>query len=388
MNNYDVCVVGGGMVGAATAIGLAKMGLSVAVLEAQIPESYAPEQGPDLRASAINHHSEQLLETLGAWQDLQTMRMCPFKRMAVWEAANARTQFNCDDIQHSHLGHIVENRLIQLALLNQFAAFPNIDLIHGRPERLQQSESSCTVTIDNHQILSCTLLVGADGGMSNVRQWLNIGQQGWQYQQHAMGINIEMADHSQQDITWQAFHPSGPRAFLPLYNGFASLVWYDSAARIAQLKKLNHDKLKAEIVEAFPAQLGDFSVLAKASFPLTRMHANQYVKGNAVLVGDAAHTINPLAGQGVNLGFKDVSALLDALQSWNKCRSDLIHRLAEYEANRRKQNLLMMSTMDVIYAMFSNDFAPLKLLRNAGLALADKAGPLKHQVMKFAMGLE
>ena len=227
-----------------------------------------------------------------------------------------------------------------------------------------------------------------------VRAAANIGVQGWQYSQQALGIQIKTYD-VQQDITWQQFTPDGPMAFLPLYDGFASLVWYNSANEIKQLKSLSKEKLKQHIVQHFPADLTDFEILDVASFPLTRMHANQYFKGSTVLIGDAAHTINPLAGQGVNLGFKDVAVLLDIirkelainepaviLQPNNYC-----DWLKKYEESRRRDNLMMMSAMDLLYSLFSNRNTPFELLRNLGLKLANNAGPIKNNVMKYAMGL-
>ncbi|MDU0354862.1 FAD-dependent monooxygenase [Paraglaciecola aquimarina] len=222
----------------------------------------------------------------------------------------------------------------------------------------------------------------------------NIGVIGWQYAQQALGISIK-TNTDTQDITWQQFTTDGPLAFLPLYDGFGSLVWYNTAENIRWLKSLSNEKLKQEIVQTFPAELVDFEVLATASFRLTRMHANRYFKGHVVLVGDAAHTINPLAGQGVNLGFKDVTALL---QSLDKSTAKFGHQqalnavnrqqwLTAYQSARRLDNGLMMSAMDSLYGVFSNDFPPFSIIRNLGLKLANRSGPLKKQALKYAMGI-
>ncbi|MFA3792490.1 FAD-dependent oxidoreductase [Aliiglaciecola sp. SL4] len=384
---FDVGIVGGGMVGAATAVGLAQQGLDVVVFEAKLPFDYAPEQPPDMRVSAINLNAQTLLNSLGAWQDIESKRLCPFNKMLVWESDKGSTQFDCNEINQQQLGFIVENRLIQLALLNRIKVLPNITLVSGANIKDIHMGAPNIIRTEDNASYECKILVGADGGNSQVRRCLNIGQQGWQYKQQAMGINIKLADAKQRDITWQQFRSSGPLAFLPLYDGFASLVWYDSATKIAELKRLNMSNLKTQIIANFPHKLGDFEILQSASFPLTRMHANQYCKGNSVLIGDAAHTINPLAGQGVNLGFRDVSALLECLSDWDKREISVHHLLKQYENKRRSSNLLMMSTMDAIYAVFSNDNLPLKLFRNAGLNLADRAGPIKKQVMKVALGL-
>lgn len=232
-------------------------------------------------------------------------------------------------------------------------------------------------------------MVGADGANSQVRQWAGIGISGWDYAQSAMLINIQTAQ-GQQYVTWQQFTPSGPRSLLPLPGNHASLVWYDDANRIKQLMQLNNKQLADQIRQHFPSRLdSDFTVEAKGSFALTRRHAQAYFKPNVVILGDAAHTINPLAGQGVNLGFKDVGALLTAIKTaltedkpwWST------EVLSQYQAKRYLDNQLMMTTMDVFYASFSNDILPLKLLRNGALKLANINSPIKQTVLKYAMGL-
>ncbi|MGL5040432.1 MAG: FAD-dependent monooxygenase, partial [Aeromonas sp.] len=207
----------------------------------------------------------------------------------------------------------------------------------------------------------------------------------FEYRQHCMLINID-TDCAQQDMTWQQFTPSGPRAFLPLSGQHGSLVWYDSPARIRALSALDNEALAAEVRRHFPARLGYFTVTQKGSFPLIRRHANTYHAGRVVLLGDAAHTINPLAGQGVNLGFKDVACWADLLHS----AGDNWHQLAlagRYQRRRRPDNMLMQSGMDLFYGVFSNEIGPLKLARNLALNLADKAGPLKALALRYALGL-
>ncbi|WJG11303.1 FAD-dependent monooxygenase [Aliiglaciecola sp. LCG003] len=384
---FDVGVIGGGMVGSSVALGLAQQGCKVALVESTMPESYVITQPPDLRVSAINLLSQNLLSQLGAWQSIEKMRLCPFKRMSVWENAKHRTDFVAKDMDLENLGHIVENRLVQLALLELIGQQENVTLLSNGIVDGIHINSHINVTVKNTDSFNCKLLIGADGGNSQVRKLMNIGSQGWQYTQQALGIQIKMTDGVQRDITWQAFRPTGPLAFLPLYGGYGSLVWYDDANTIRYLNGLNKTQLKAQILEHFPSELVDFEILNYASFPLTRMHANHYAKGNTVLVGDAAHTINPLAGQGVNLGFKDVQVLLEKMSTWDKQENSIKPILVQYESIRRPDNLLMMSAMDFTYSLFSNDIGPLKLLRNVGLALADKATPLKKQVMKYALGL-
>lgn len=387
---FDVILVGGGMVGAATAIGLAKQGLQVAVIESFAPEAYSPEQALDVRVSAISVASEQLLGQLGALESLLNMRNVPYLGLETWELDGCITQFHSSQIGASHLGHIVENRLVQLALWEQMQQWDAIKLFC--PERVAKFArivDGVSVHLQSGIQLEAKLLIGADGANSQVRQWAGIGISGWDYAQSAMLINIQTAQ-GQQDVTWQQFTPSGPRSLLPLPGNHASLVWYDDANRIKQLMQLNHKQLADQIRQHFPARLdSDFTVEAKGSFALTRRHANAYFKPNVVIIGDAAHTINPLAGQGVNLGFKDVEALLAVIKAaltedkpwWST------EVLNAYQAKRYRDNQLMMTTMDVFYAGFSNDILPLKLLRNGALKLANINSPIKRTVLKYAMGL-
>lgn len=203
-----------------------------------------------------------------------------------------------------------------------------------------------------------------------------------------MLINID-TEQSQQDVTWQEFSPTGPMALLPLPGHKASLVWYHQTAHINYLSKLSNAELKVEVQQHFPDLIGGFEITNHGSFPLTRRHAQQYYKGRVVLLGDAAHTINPLAGQGVNIGFKDVNVLCELIRSaviegeaWD-CEA----LLAQYQRSRKPDNLLMQTSMDLFYSVFSNHSAPAKILRNVGLAVAQRAGPLKRQALRYAIGL-
>lgn len=382
MNKFDIAVIGGGMVGAAVALGFAKQGRQVVMVEGQAPKPYSAEQPMDIRVSAISHHSVQILEELDAWQAIQATRVCPYRRLETWEHPECRTRFHSDELGLEQLGYIIENRLIQLGLWQQFDQYPNLTVIC--PDSLASLEFAESVEIEltSGARISAEWVVGADGANSQVRQQAGIGITAWDYRQHCMLINVA-TELEQQDITWQQFNPTGPRSFLPLCGQQGSLVWYDSPKRIKQLSAMSNEQMREEILLNFPAELGDITVIQHGSFPLTRRHAQQYVKNRCILVGDSAHTINPLAGQGVNLGFKDVDALLKITQG----ESLSAELLAGYERKRRADNLLMQSGMDVFYKGFSNDVAPLKLLRNAALKIADKTGPLKQQVLKYALGL-
>ncbi|MGY3902325.1 FAD-dependent monooxygenase [Aeromonas lusitana] len=386
MEHCDIAIVGAGMVGAATACLLASQGLSIRVIETQLPEPYAPEQPLDLRVSAISQASVALLERAGAWQHLQQMRLCPYRRLETWELEGFATRFDAAELGLPQLGYIMENRLVQLALLKRMEDFPNIQThTPAAVQRLRQSADAAVLTLDDGTELQARWVLACDGAESHTRRLAGIGVSRFEYRQHCMLINID-TDFEQEDITWQQFTPSGPRAFLPLPGKHGSLVWYDSPARIRVLSAMSNESLATEVRRHFPARLGGFSVTAKGSFPLVRRHANDYHAGRVVLLGDSAHTINPLAGQGVNLGFKDVACWVELLA---KAGNDwhLLAQAERYERRRRPDNLLMQSGMDLFYGVFSNEIGPLRLARNLALNLADKAGPLKEMALRYALGL-
>lgn len=387
---YDVIIVGGGMVGATVACALGDSDLKVALIEQVMPELFNAKQIHDLRVSALSIASQKILQTVGAWDAIVHMRMCPYKRMRVWETAGD-TEFNCDGIAYEALGHIVENRIIQLALLERAQHFSNVDFFcPATITKLDYNQGKGSVELDNGRILSAKVVVGADGGQSQVRQMAGIGVTSWDYQQHAMVISVE-TDYAQQDITWQRFVSTGPQAFLPLTGSHGSIVWYNTPEDVKHLKALPKAELLVELTETFPECLGKINaILGVASFPLKRQHAQMYVKQGIALVGDAAHMINPLAGQGVNIGLLDAAMLAEILIDGHTKGRDIanIDVLKRYERLRRYENLKMMTVMDVFYRTFSNQIPPVKFLRNLGLGLAERIIPLKNKVMRGAMGLE
>lgn len=391
-SQYDIIIVGGGMVGSAIACALGGSRYSVAVLENQYPAPFSFEQPHDLRVSAISVASEALLRNVGAWEGITSRRLCPYRRMKVWEsdADKAATEFNSADINEPYLGNIVENRIVQLALLERLSEFDNVDLLCPvKTQSIDYSPGSSIVTLEDGQELIGRLLIGADGGSSNVRQAAGIGVTQWDYAQHALIASVTTA-YPQQDITWQQFTPTGPLAFLPLSGSHASLVWYNTPNDVKRLLALDDDAFSRALHDQFPSCLGKIdTILERGFFPLRRQHAHRYVDDGVALVGDAAHMIHPLAGQGVNIGFLDAAAisacLLDAQD-----QQDFYSMawLARYEKERRHPNLLMMQSMDFFYRAFSNRILPIKLLRNIGLGVAGRLPFAKEHVMRLAMGIE
>lgn len=390
---YDVVIVGGGMVGATIACALGDSDLSVAVLEHCYPQAFDLSQPNDLRVSAISVASQNILQMVGAWDGIASRRTCPYRRMKVWEASEdkAATEFVSDHIGHDHLGHIIENRVVQLALLERLKAFANVDLIcPAEITEIDYSPGSSMITLQDGSQLLAKLLVAADGGESRVRQAAGIGVTKWDYEQSALVASVS-TQFPQQDITWQQFTPTGPLAFLPLSGQHASLVWYNTPDNVKSLLALDDDSFLSQLSATFPQSLGKIDqLLERGAFPLRRQHAQQYVLEGIALAGDAAHMIHPLAGQGVNIGLLDAAALAEVILQAQRYGEDFssLETLKAYEQQRRQHNFLMMQTMDTFYRVFSNDIGPLKLLRNAGLGLAGKIAPARNKVMQFAMGLE
>ena len=395
----DFCINGGGMVGAALALGLAQQQFKVAVIEPYLPAPFNAETGPDLRVSAISEASVTLLKALGAWEHIAAMRVKPYTGLSVWDDPAHRTDFTAQSIDMPQLGFFVENRLLQLGCHHALKQFDNVELITGQTVQDIQLTNTAKVSLSNGRTIEASWLVGADGANSQVRKAAGIGTTGWQYAQQAMGITIKM-ENAVEPVTWQQFTSSGPKAFLPMFDNFASLVWYDSPDELKRIKSLKASQLESEILKTFPDELtrngNSFSVIDKAIFPLTRSHANHYVKGCCALVGDAAHTINPLAGQGVNLGFKDVEAFLSVSSNLktNSTVNDLLtdgafsqRLISNYEKPRKRDNLVMMTAMDGFYTLFSNDVAPIKWIRNQLLSVAQRIEPAKQEVLKYAIGL-
>ena len=404
---FDILIVGAGMVGSALACTLADSGARIGLIERELTPDFDPHAAPDLRVSAINFASQRLLADLGAWSEVIAMRACPYRQLAVWEkldhplrggeitARFNRTCFSAEQVGQPQLGHIIENKVLQLALQKRVRQFPNIELI--APAQIRQAELFATppqLQLDDGRCLTAPLIVGADGAFSRVRQWAGIGEFADAYAQTALVATVEI-EGPQQDITWQAFTPTGPLAFLPLADvdgrSYASLVWYHPSSRTQELLALPEADFLAAVARTFPKELPPIKgLVGRSSFPLVKRHALNYVKAGVALVGDAAHTINPLAGQGLNLGFKDVVSLGKVLaqarragESWGSL--DVLQR---YEQERRPANQLMMSLMDLFYHGFSSGAAPLKLIRNLGLTAAALAKPAQRPVIAYAMGLQ
>ncbi len=388
--SYDILICGAGMTGAGLASVLALQGLRIALFEAHKPKAFDLSQAFDLRISALSPQTRAVMQRTAAWDNLQAMRACPYRRMRVWELQGfGDLTFDAGQVGAAELGHIVENRVTQAALWQVLESQANVSLLcPQKPVKTYRKDGIMHVETQTGECFTGKLLVAADGGQSMVRQQFGIGVNRSQYEQACLVASVA-TQLGQQDITWQRFTPTGPQAFLPLPGQHGSVVWYNQADEVRRLSALSNEQLGEQIMQQFPAQLGDIKVVDKGYFHLQKQHAQQYVEDGLVLIGDAAHMINPLAGQGVNLGFQDIACLdevisqaIDQGKDW--WRAD---QLREYQQRRRLANRLMMETMDAFYHGFSNDQSAIKWLRNGALALA-RLGPVKRQVIRYAMGMQ
>lgn len=388
---YECVVVGGGLIGATAALGLAQQGRSVALLEAMTPLPFTPAATPpDSRVSALGSRSVALLERLGVWSARSALRCAPYRHLAVWEqGASSILSFSSESLQQPYLGYMVENRVLQYELWQQLMTHQPLTLY--TPVTLQQlirAQEGWKLRLSDGRQLTTSLVIGADGKHSAVRQQAGIGMSGWQYRQQCLLITVQ-TEQPQQAITWQCFYPSGPRAFLPLTDHWASLVWYDAPARIRDLQALSLPQLTAAIHQAYPERLGAITATAAQAFRLERQHAARYYLPGLVLIGDAAHTIHPLAGQGANLGFRDVAALLSVLAPLSSLEeaSHLEVPLKHYQQQRYEDNRLMQSAMDLIYQSFSTQRAPLPWIRQLALRSVSRCTWLKRGLLHYALGL-
>ncbi|MED9338831.1 FAD-dependent 2-octaprenylphenol hydroxylase [Escherichia marmotae] len=392
MQSVDVAIVGGGMVGLAVACGLQGSGLRVAVLEQRVPEPLAADAPPQLRVSAINAASEKLLTRLGIWQDILSRRASCYHGMEVWDKDSfGHISFDDQSMGYSHLGHIVENAVIHYALWNKVQQSSDITLF--APAELQQvawGENETFLTLKDGSMLTARLVIGADGANSWLRNKADIPLTFWDYQHHALVATIR-TEEPHEAVARQVFHGEGILAFLPLSDPhLCSIVWSLPPQEAQRMQQASEDEFNRALNIAFDNRLGLCKVESERQvFPLTGRYARQFAAHRLALVGDAAHTIHPLAGQGVNLGFMDAAELIAELKRLHRQGKDIGQYiyLRRYERSRKHSAALMLASMQGFRDLFSGANPAKKLLRDIGLKLADTLPGVKPQLIRQAMGL-
>lgn len=388
---FDFVVVGGGMVGAAFACACSGKGWRIAVIEARPAARTWPPGDIDRRVSAVSRASQRVLERLGAWGRIVDLGVSPYRAMRVWDAVgHGGIHFDSADLGEPDLGHIIENRVIQLALWERLEQADDIEFYcPADAADLRFDADAAHLELTDGRRLDAALVVGADGRDSWVRDWAGIATRGWAYDQQAIVAHVEVA-HWHEETAWQRFLPSGPLAFLPLADGRCSIVWSVDDARAQELLALDDDAFREALGEAIEHRLGPIgAVTPRAAFSLRLQHAAEYVRPRLALIGDAAHAIHPLAGQGVNLGVMDAAELSATLDEARAHGRDIggLWSLRRYERARRGDNLVMLAAMDGFNRVFSRRFAPIATARSVGLFVADRFAPLKRLFTRQAMGL-
>jgi 2-polyprenylphenol 6-hydroxylase len=400
-NDFDLLIVGGGMVGACFAAAAAadrELGqLRIALLDAVPPLQPPADNDIDLRVSAVSRASQRVLASFGAWDRIPNQHRAAYSEMIVWDAAgkpfgNGSIRFTASETSEPNLGHIIENRRLQWAIYTAEPFTTRVTVLRATLAGLELGQDAATATLDDGRRVTAALIVGADGAASSSRKLAGIETRGWNYEQRAFVTHIR-TEHPHRDTAWQRFQPEGPIAFLPLAHGRSSIVWTTQPQHAEQLVNGSPESVGEEIAAAIDHVLGKVTVeSARASFPLHLSHARQYCHSRFVLIGDAAHAVHPLAGQGVNLGFLDTAALVEVL-SEELARSGSPDSFAElrvlrrYERWRKSENMLALGLIDGLNRLFSNSNDTLGWVRRTGLSLVNGSTLTKRALIGRAMGI-
>lgn len=393
MSHFDITIIGSGMVGATLACGLASNNseLRIAVIDSAHPIERPTMDGFDLRVSAITRASENIYKNIGVWDAIKNLRVSPYRDMHVWDSkGNGVLHFDSAELSEPTLGHIIENRVMQYALQQHLNSFDNVTVIApAKCKKLIENEQQVVLLLEDDHVITTSLLAGADGSRSWVRQQADMMVRGWDYDQAAL-VTYVKTEKPHQETAWQRFMPTGPLAFLPLNDGFSSIVWSTHPEHANELKNMNDDDFKSALHIASDNYLGDIMHCSdRAVFPLRFFAAENYIKPNIALVGDAAHTVHPLAGQGVNLGLADAAALaqtiLDAVEKNKEINAMSV--LRKYERWRKADNLVMMVAVDGFKKLFGSELAVVQEVRNSGMNTINKLPLVKNTIIKQAMGL-
>lgn len=388
--HWDVVVVGGGMVGAAVALGLGQQGMQVLLLEKHAVDcEWGANQPFQVRVSALTRASERMLRNLNAWQGVTERRYHPFTSMRVWDEVNpGEIHFSAKQMGEANLGYTVENNVIQAALWEQIAMCSAITVLQDYAvSALVLKDEYAELEIADYGTIATELVVGADGAMSQMRQLAFIGLDTHDYEQCAV-VGCVKTEQSSEDTCWQRYTANGPFAYLSMGDNVSSIAWYLPTEKMQWALSLSDQEFAEEVAKASDYRLGSVvEVAERAAFPLIRRHAEHYVKSHFALVGDAAHTIHPQAGQGVNLGLLDAAALIETVLDARE-RGKLWGAypiLRKYERWRRGDNAIVQRSMELFDWLFKQDTALKNSFRKGLIPLADRMTLAKNWLMGQAL---
>ena len=387
---FDVIVCGGGMIGITAACLFTQQGLRTALIDQNSLSKWNPEIISS-RVSALNIASINLFKSLDVWKSICNKRISPYEKMTVWEdKSEASISFDAFSQSTPYLGCIAENCAIVDSIadkLNQnyhFQKFENTALLD-----IEHTDNGPVLHLDNNSKLNCTLLVGADGAQSRVRELSNINTTFFDFDQDAIVTTVTLA-RSHQATAWQAFLPTGPVALLPLKDGRCSIVWSCDRKYAKKLLDLSDQAFCSRLSDIFEHQPGLITECeARLHFPLRQHHAEQYISANTALIGDAAHITHPLAGLGANIGFMDAASLSQVIESAIERNTDIAKQsvLRRYERWRKGENALVLNTMKGFKELFGSALPATSTMRRTGIGIVENLPPLKNQFSRYAMGL-
>jgi 2-octaprenylphenol hydroxylase len=397
-SEFDIVIVGAGMVGLTLANLLAQSehcdNLNITVIDAAKKPTFTLESDVSLRVSAIASGSAELFARIGVWDEIVNSRACPYRDMRVWDATGTvegpeTLHFDAAEFAIPQLGFIIENVLIRVALVNSLESSDVVVQFEAPIASLNKVAERFEVKLVDGEKFEPDLLIGADGAASFVRTSAAIGVTSWLYSQTAFVTHL-LPEHSHRNTAWQRFLKTGPVGLLPMSDGRVSTVWSTTAGQAAEALNASDVQLQAMLTEATDSVLGQLKPTGpRGSFPLKAQHADQYVLPGLALVGDAAHAVHPLAGQGANLGLADAellaTVLSDALTA-NENPGDL-PVLRNYERARKGANKTMLHFIDGLNRLFSNDSTSLARLRGAGMRLFNNSGPIRVRAVQVALGI-
>ena len=380
-SQYDIAIIGSGLIGGALAIALSKLNFNIVLIDPNYAKPIITDDY-DSRVSAVVSSSVNFLKDINIWEGIKRKR--PYQSTRVWDQnSNGKLHFTSDK---NDLGFIIENNQIIHSLHEAIECCSNIKVINSEVKSIVDEKTHYQINLDSSTSISANLLIGADGFNSSIRKFANIEYKKRDYHQHAFVFNIETQEKLDNAI-WQRFNSDSISAVLPLDDHIASIVWSVKNELKNELDVMDQELFLTSFSRSVEHEFGKLKIASKInSFPLYEMKANEYVKPNLVLIGDAAHRIHPLAGQGANIGFMDIMELINVLEDSNFTNLGNIRSLKKYERRRKFENEMMSNAMTGLDGIFKNTSEFARTLRGLGMNLIDSSDSLKSKILERASG--